>query len=107
MYYTEKKKLLLKCVPETSLSSVFVYDSVINNRDAIRLKNLLRMYLHIDCTLKYMHRVRIYNDTKLYIYYCYGVNYDRGPSWLAVSGTYPLFRVTLLNDFEYVKCSVL
>jgi hypothetical protein len=57
MYYTEKK-LLLKCVPETSLSSVFVYDSVINNRDAIRLKNLIRVYLHLDCTLWYMHRVR-------------------------------------------------
>ena len=84
---------------------MFVYDSVINNRDAIRLKNLIRVYLHLDCTLRYMHRVRKYNDTKVYIYYCYGVNHDRGPIRLAVSGTYPVFRVAILIDFSYVKCS--
>ena len=84
---------------------MFVYDSVINNRDAIRLKNLIRVYLHLDCTLRYMHRVRKCNDTKVYIYYCYGVNHDRGPIRLAVSGTYPVFRVAILIDFSYVKCS--
>lgn len=82
----KKKILLLKCVPETSSSSVFVCDSVIiNNRDAIRLMNFIRVYLHLDCTLKYLHRVRKY-DTELYIYHCYGVIHDRSPIWLAVRG---------------------
>jgi hypothetical protein len=80
---------------------VFVYDSVvINNRDAIRLMKLIRVYLHLDCTLRYMHRVSKYNDTKLYIYYWFGLKHDRGPIWLPVSGSDPAFRILSLMIFN-------